>query len=97
MNKVTGEQVRAAMIAADITRVEHHECGFCGYMTTYQREGDQLYFDSGCNCSWGGWRPADWSDAADWLNMQSSPKWRDKIAASFGLPVGNTVPRQEGV
>ena len=84
--KVTGEEVKAAMIAAGIACVDHHDCSFCGYTTGYFRDGANLYFDPGCSCTPGA-KPElrDWNDAADWINMQSDPAWRDRIAERFGL------------
>jgi hypothetical protein len=86
--KVTGEQVREAAIKAGITRVDHHDCGGCGYMCTYRIVGGQIYFDPGCDCSRFGpspMEPVEWESAARWINMQSQPKIRAEIAAKFGL------------
>jgi hypothetical protein len=93
MNQVTGEQVRDAMITANITRVEHHDCGGCGVVVFYSRIGENLYFNPGCGCKWSPSEPRAWSDAADWINMQTSEEWRQKLRAAFGLPAG---PAQEG-
>lgn len=82
----TGEQVKAAMIAADIRRVDHHNCSGCGVMVFYFRVGEQLFFDPGCGCTRGRFEPRSWQSAAEWINMQSDPRWRDEIAASFGFP-----------
>ncbi len=85
--QVTGEQVHAAMVAANITHVDHHDCGGCGAMVFYSREGDQLLFNPRCDC--GGWSlavPRDWSDAAEWINMQSNAEARNRLRAAFGLP-----------
>lgn len=89
MPKVTGEQVKAAVIAANIEYVDHHDCGGCGYMTQYLREGDRLYFDPGCYCSRYGPTMTGlrtWDDAAEWINMQSDQEVRDKLRLRFGLP-----------
>lgn len=94
--QVTAAQVRAAMIAANITYVDHHDCGGCGEMVFYSREGEQLFFNPGCGCSsWGAREPRDWQDAASWINMQSSPEWREKLAQRFGL-TGENRPSTEG-
>ena len=86
MEKVTGEQVKAAMIAADIARVDHHECGGCGWMVYYFRDGEDLFFDPSCDCSSGsGQREATWDDAAEWINMQTNEVSRNRIAGAFGL------------
>jgi hypothetical protein len=84
---VTAEQVKQAVEAAGIERIDHHDCGGCGYMTAYLVQGGQLYFDPGCDCSRRGPaepEPRDWGDAADWINMQSG-EWAAKIAKRFGI------------
>lgn len=84
----TANEVRDAMIAANITEVDHHDCGGCGYMTKYLRHGENLFFDRGCWCSsYGvaGPEPRDWSSAAEWIDMQTKPEWRDKLRQRFGL------------
>lgn len=82
----TGRQVKAAMIEAGITKVDHHDCGICGFMTAYVRDGEDLYFDSGCGCSTYATdpQPRSWDHAAKWINTQND-EHRNKLAASFGL------------
>lgn len=82
---MTGEQVKEAMIAKNITYVPHHNCGGCGEMIFYSREGEQLSFNPGCGCSWSPPEPRSWDDPAYWINMQSEDHWRVDIAARFGL------------
>jgi hypothetical protein len=84
-------EVRDAMIAADITEVPHHDCGGCGVWVKYLRHGEQLYFGPGCGCSWSNPEPRSWADAADWLNMQSRPDIQQKLAARFGLANDKTA------
>lgn len=81
----TGDQVRSAMIANNITEVPHHDCGICGEWTAFVRSDDQLYYRSACECSWSPPLWCLWSDAADFINMQTNPKCRADIVASFGL------------
>lgn len=90
-DRVTGDEVRQAMTEAGIDRVDHHDCGLCGYMTAYIRRSEALYFDRGCDCSWGGWEERSWDDAAEWINMQSDDQSRAKLRTAFGLPP--EVPR----
>ena len=85
MEQVTGDQVREAMVAADIDSVDHHDCGYCGAMVFYSRSGDRLFFNPGCGCSWSPQQPREWSDAADWINMQSTPEVRNMLRAKFGM------------
>jgi hypothetical protein len=86
-NKVTGEEVKTAMVAAGIERVDHHDCGCCGMMVYYHRENDQLFFNPACDCVWhySPPEPRSWDEAADWINMQSDPKWNADLRARFGL------------
>jgi len=84
VNYVTGEQVRDAMAAADITRVDHHDCGICGEMVFYSREGSRLFFNSGCGCGSSPARGVEWQSAADFINNQNE-HWRNELYARFGL------------
>ncbi len=84
---VTSEQVKSAMIGAGINQADHHRCSLCGYMTRYLRDGDELFFDSACDCSCYQTppQPATWYDAACLINMQTSTAARQEIARRFGL------------
>lgn len=89
---VTGEQVKQAVMKAGITRIDHHDCGGCGYMTAYLIENGDLYFDPGCDCSRYGRSPPEprsWDSAAGWINMQARTGEHGdigaKVAAKFGL------------
>jgi hypothetical protein len=86
VTNVTGAEVRDAAIAAKIKRVAHHRCGGCGVMVHYLIVDQMLFFDPSCDCT-RAFRPElrEWSDAANWINMQSDPKHRVEIANSFGL------------
>lgn len=52
----------------NITRWNIHDCGMCGYKCGYVIRGEDISYDNGCGCSWGGERPADWNDLADQYN-----------------------------
>lgn len=85
---VTGEQVKEACVKAGITRIDHHDCAGCGYMTAYLICDGELAFDPGCDCSRYGPRcpePRTWGSAADWINMQSKDESRAAVAKLFGL------------
>lgn len=82
--KYSAEWVREQ--AKGKTRLDHHGCGGCGYMTAYLFDGDQVYFDPGCYCSSYGPSPFElrsYQDIADWLAMQSSDEGRDRIMAGL--------------
>lgn len=89
VEQITGEQVLAAVKAAGITRVDHHECSLCGSMVFYSVDGDDLLFHPACGCSWSPPEPREWSSVADWINMQTEPKWRDRLMKRFGLMLEN--------
>lgn len=85
---VTAMQVRDAAVKAGISKIDHHECGGCKYMTRYLISDDLLFFDPGCDCSRYGRsdpRPAQWQEAADWINMQTKDEHRDRLLKAFGL------------
>lgn len=86
---ITGKQVAEAMEAANIQYVDHHPCGFCGYMTRFVRVGNVLFFDIGCHCTYRGetLEPRPFDDVANWINMQSEPEIRTRLAASFGIQI----------
>ena len=86
---VTGDQVKEAVVKAGLTWIQHHDCIGCGQDVGYVvRDGD-LYFSSGCGCSWSPDRPCSWDEAAEHINRQSrTGKWGDvaaREAAKFGI------------
>lgn len=86
MRDVTPKEVEIAMIKNHIDRVDHHECGFCGHMVYYSRGGTTLFFDPGCDCTLRTGRELrTWSDAADFINMQTKPGIRKMVAKRFGI------------
>ena len=84
--KVTGEQIKEAMIAANIIIVSHHDCAICGEYTFYIRQENKLFYDSSCGCGISTPSYRLWDDAAEWINMQSEEVAR-KLAAKFGLNI----------
>jgi len=88
---ITGTQVKEGMENANISEVEHHRCGLCNYKTRYVRKGEELYFDSGCDCTHRyNLEPRSWDSAADWINMQSNTEIKTKLAQMFGLQLEAT-------
>lgn len=83
---VFGTDVKDAVLKAGIKTIPVSECGICNFPTSYKVQGDNLFFDGACDCvSYQDPRWVDWSDAADWINMQSTDKGKSEIAARFGL------------
>ena len=88
---VTGEQVRMAMMLAEIERVDHHDCCICNQTVFYSRDNDKLYFHYGCGCSWSPPEERTWDDAAAWINMQQLDT-RRTILERFGFVVTKNIP-----
>lgn len=81
----TGNEVRDACMAAGITEIPHHDCSICGEWVRYTRDADILYFHPACGCSWSHPRVTNWSEAAEWIDMQSNEDARRRIAKKFGF------------
>lgn len=86
LRNTTPEEVQAACAANNITQVDHHRCGICNFMVSYYIKGDKLYFDASCDCTSDN-APIErpWSNASDWINMQSREDIKAKLAKSFGV------------
>ncbi|MDQ3649702.1 MAG: hypothetical protein M3458_05355 [Acidobacteriota bacterium] len=55
-------------------------------MTAYLRQGNELFFDPGCDCTGGApLEPRSWDSVAEWINIQSDSDARESLARSFGL------------
>jgi hypothetical protein len=87
MNDVTGEQVKAATLAAGIVQIDHHECFGCGFMVSYSVINEKLFFNPACYCNryWSPPEPRSWDSAAEWINMQKIPAVKKRIAETFGI------------
>lgn len=48
-----------------------HKCSMCGYHCGYIYKGDNLYYDSGCDCTYqrGGWQPRPPEDILEFFKM----------------------------
>ncbi len=92
MDNVTGDQVRDAMIAANLVHVDLRECSLCGSTIFYSRQGDQLFFHPACDCTTyhGPPEPRSWQSVADTINMQND-EWKPKVAAKFGLSLNGAA------
>lgn len=84
---VSANEVRDAVLAAEIHFIPHHTCGLCeGMVAFFVSQNGTLFFDPSCDCSSRvRVEPRSWQDAADWINMQSNPEVRIGVAARFGL------------
>ena len=87
MKKVTGLQVKQAMIEKNITKIVLRECSMCGTPLYYLRDGEDLYFNTACDCV--SYQPPpeprSWESVAEIINMQTVEKWRNGYMSMFGL------------
>jgi hypothetical protein len=88
LRDVTPEEVKKSMEENDITKVSHHDCGICGYETAYHIRDGEVAFDHGCHCTGqelGNYSDRDWSSISGWINMQSKPENKRRLAAKVGI------------
>lgn len=67
----TGQDFRDVAREKNVTRWNIHGCSICGYQCGYVIQGDDVGYDSGCNCSWGGIRPSSWGAVAEHYNLNA--------------------------
>jgi len=93
MKDVTSDEVKEAMIEANLERVLVRNCSMCGYQMEYIREGENLFYDAGCHCTYmrGGLEPRDWNSISEWINMQSADEHKIRIAEKFGIKIETPV------
>lgn len=86
LGEVTADEVKAAMIQANIEAVYVRECSLCGSGMYYRREGEQLFYDSNCDCVTftTPLQARSWQSAADWINMNTGDV-QLRIKKAFGL------------
>lgn len=69
------EEFKQAATEKNIQKWVIHHCSMCSYPCGYIFRGDQVFYDSGCDCVTYGpaLRPADYKDVAEQYN--NSHKW----------------------
>lgn len=87
MRDVTAEEVEASIKQKGITMIVVRQCSLCDYDLKYIVEGDNLYFDSGCNCVRhpSPPQPREWGELAWLINMQSQDKHKAEMAKLVGI------------
>jgi len=85
--KITGEQLKQSMIDNNLTRVNIRACSLCNAPIGYIRNGEQLFFDSNCDCTshTSDLKPRDWNEVAASLNAIMLQSLRIKTLANFGI------------
>ena len=78
----------------DIKFVPIHKCSICGYQCGYVIEGDNVGYDSGCDCTYngGGIQRRSWQEIADDYNRNQrennkdiSQEWLDETDKFWGF------------
>lgn len=72
--------------AKNITRWIIHHCSMCNYPCGFIIKGNQVTYDSGCDCIWGGERPSSFEEIARNYNMNAGAadrKEREKKYPEF--------------
>ena len=83
--RVTGSQLREAMVRQNIVTVRHHTCSICNESVYYIRKDEQLFFDSSCDCCQSEPSLRSWDDAAEWVNLQTNEDYRVVLLSRFGI------------
>jgi len=76
-------QVKEAVLKSGKTWIPHHDCSICGQYVGYHVINEDLYFSSSCGCGSSGVHPVPWSEASEWINMQSTEDAKKLVAAKF--------------
>ena len=85
---VTGEEVKSACLSKKITKVKCRECSICRTALNYHVQGEDVFFDSSCDCtSSDGWQARTWEDVARLINIQTNPTVKVKFMEEFGFDV----------
>lgn len=77
----------------NITFVPIHKCSMCDYQCGYIIQGEDVYYDSGCNCTGGSeHQNRSWQDIADDYNRNQrennkniSQEWLDETDKFWGF------------
>lgn len=90
---ITSDDVKQMVRESGLVWVSFHDCSDCGYPCAYMIDGNQVSYDSGCDCTRGGSsvNQSSFGDVADFHNMQNGEyegvSWRQKIRdALAGTP-----------
>lgn len=68
----TVEELKQAAKDKNISFWEVHDCSMCGYKCGYVIRGEEVFYDAGCNCTYGGsLEPRSWQDLVNAYNMNA--------------------------
>lgn len=81
----TVDDFKKAAKDKNITRWNINDCSICGYKCGFNISGDEVSYDPGCNCVWGGSESRTWQDLADDYNMQTDKKFIKEMNEFWGF------------
>lgn len=84
--KRTAEEFKAQAKVKNITQWPGHNCPKCGYTVGYYFQGENVFFDNGCDCFSGqNLKPRTWEEVANRYNMQTHPDVIKKMDEHWGF------------
>lgn len=85
MTQYSAEEIKSH---TKVTSWPLRDCSLCGTWLRYEFNGNDVSFDSNCNCVsyWNPPSPRSWQDVADTVNMQNDEVQKRMLAELAGLP-----------
>lgn len=90
MVKVTGAQVRSAMVLGDVFQVPLERCERCGVTPAFVRWEDFILYDPVCRHNQEtSIRNLTWDEVANWINSFRKKQQRKQLMEAFGFHCEN--------
>lgn len=91
----TVEELKEQAQKIGLTRYPVHNCSMCGYPCGYNIHGDNVEYDSGCDCvTYQNIQPRSWEELTKTYNM-NQPENNPKISKQFLKKLNNTWKFEE--
>lgn len=88
----SGDDFKKQAVKLNITKWPMHDCSICGYPCGYLFRGDEVFYDSGCDCvNYTNIQPRNWEDVAEHYNMQSHPDVIKKMDEFWGFHISSEL------
>lgn len=79
----TIDELKAQVQEKGITFWPIHNCSFCSYSCGYHFHGEDVFYDSGCDCvTYNNFQPRSWDDVAQVYNM-NQPENNPKVSQDY--------------
>lgn len=86
----TAEDFRGAAKEKGIDFGMMRRCGLCGYLCGFYFRGEDVYYDSGCDCTGSNrWQMRTWDHVAEHYNMQKGEKYIKEMNQFWGFTKGD--------